>query len=109
MADSLGVSEEQFTLLYTWRKYGVISLREEQNYDCVFLLKNEPNPGCGIYPSRPAQCAAFPFWPETLKSRRAWERYASSCPGMNNGEFHGYDEISRIAVRYAAGTVANFL
>jgi Fe-S-cluster containining protein len=109
MSSSLNISEDEFKLLYTWRKYGGLSLREETNYDCVFLLKNDPYPGCRVYPSRPAQCSSFPFWPEILKSSNSWDEYARSCPGMNNGEFHRGDEIFKIVLEYASNVVPKFL
>jgi Fe-S-cluster containining protein len=109
MASLLGVSEKEFTLLYAWRKYGVLSLREEPNYDCVFLRKTKSASRCMIYASRPAQCAVFPFWPEILESRESWDRYALSCPGMNAGAFHGAEEVSKTAAGYLLRTVANFL
>jgi Fe-S-cluster containining protein len=109
MSGSLGITEEEFTARYTWKKYGAISLREKKNYDCVFLQINNPGYRCKIYSVRPAQCGAFPFWAEVLESRGSWEKYSSSCPGMNAGEFHSYEEISKIAVEYIVNSVANFL
>jgi Fe-S-cluster containining protein len=109
MASSLNISEGEFKLLYTWRKYGCLSLREEPNYDCVFLLKNTSFPGCRVYSSRPAQCSSFPFWPEVLKNRGSWDEYAVSCPGMNNGAFHGCDEIFKIVMEYTSNVVMKFL
>jgi len=100
MARSLGVAEEQFTRKYAWNKYGALSLREQPNYDCVFLKNSDEGPGCEIYCVRPSQCSTFPFWPDILKSSLSWELFASSCPGMNNGEFHDYEEILKISARY---------
>jgi Fe-S-cluster containining protein len=109
MASELGISDDKFTLLYTWRKYGVLSIKEKTNYDCVFLQINKSVYSCRIYSVRPAQCRTFPFWPEILESMRSWEEYSLSCPGMNMGEFHSGDEISKIAVEYIFTGVAKFL
>jgi Fe-S-cluster containining protein len=106
---SLGVSEEKFRQDYTWGKYGVLSFKERQNYDCVFLCSDEGTTKCGIYPTRPRQCVSFPFWPEILESRGAWERYSNSCPGMNYGKFFSGDEIITIVVEYIRDSVSKFL
>ena len=109
MARALGMTEEQFTRIYIWHKYGIPSLREQPNYDCIFLKKTEDCPECQIYSVRPSQCRTFPFWPEMLEDKHVWDWYASSCPGMNNGEFHNFDNISKISAKYAADSVKNFL
>jgi Fe-S-cluster containining protein len=86
MAMALGLDVFSFRVQYVWDKYGFPSLREKENYDCIFLTR-EPL-GCKIYENRPSQCSSFPFWPAVLKSRRSWERFARDCPGMNQGDFH---------------------
>ena len=107
MASALGLSETEFDLLYTWRKYGVLSLREKPNYDCVFLEMESGGSQCGIYAARPAQCSSFPFWPDVMKNRRSWDDFALSCPGMNNGTFHERDEISEILNSYSKNTIVD--
>jgi Fe-S-cluster containining protein len=109
MACALGISETEFDLLYTWKKYGVVSLREKPNYDCVFLKTDRGGSECGIYGTRPAQCGSFPFWPDVMESRRSWDDFALSCPGMNDGIFHACDEISEILNSYLKNTAAEFL
>jgi Fe-S-cluster containining protein len=109
LAASLGVSEDEFTRFYTWRKYGALSIREEPNYDCALLSRLASGPKCGVYSVRPAQCATFPFWPDVLKSKYSWDDYASSCPGMNSGAFHDGEEILQTLEKYSRDTVANFL
>jgi Fe-S-cluster containining protein len=95
MAHALGVDISEFRALYIWTKYGEPSLRELPNYDCVFLERQQGGLcRCGIYNARPAQCRTFPFWGEVLGSRFAWNRFASSCPGMNKGVLHDGDEIA---------------
>jgi Fe-S-cluster containining protein len=45
---------------------------------CLFLT----DAGCSIHSAKPYQCASFPFWPELLGSKEAWNRAAERCPGM---------------------------
>ena len=39
------------------------------DHGCIFL--NEDNT-CQIYEARPIQCSTYPFWPNILASRAAW-------------------------------------
>lgn len=41
---------------------------------------------CSVYDARPRQCGTFPFWPENLKSRAAWDELGSFCPGIGKGD-----------------------
>ena len=66
-----------------------LSLREKSNFDCIFW-----NDGCTVYHARPLQCRAFPFWDHVVCSRDAWEAAGVQCPGINNGDLHGRDEIA---------------
>ena len=93
MASALGVTEEAFESAYVWKKYGKPSLREKTDYDCVFLER--PEGRCRIYDVRPSQCRTFPFWEDVLKSKLSWDCYSQTCPGMNRGTFHSYEEILR--------------
>ena len=94
IADGLGLSEAVFKRRYARKIDGGWSLTEhrtEHGMDCVFLDR-ESVPGqavCGIYENRPAQCRAWPFWPENLRTRRAWEstKRDTPCPGMDRGAF----------------------
>ena len=99
MADYLGLSEREFRKRYTRRKFGKSTLDETKRngrYDCVFLTWNEDgSAGCSIYRVRPRQCRTWPFWPENLASRRAWDEAATTCPGMRrtDGTFVPADEV----------------
>jgi len=69
------------------------SLVEKSNGDCVFWEKSI---GCRIYPLRPAQCRAFPFWRQNLSDARTWESTARSCPGIGKGRlFTARDILKR--------------
>jgi hypothetical protein len=92
IARRLGVREASFYASYARRVDGRWSLRErpgERGCDCVFLDRDSV-PGkaiCSIYQERPAQCRTWPFWPENLRSKRAWltARRVTPCPGMDLG------------------------
>jgi uncharacterized protein len=101
LTTALETSYDDFVLLYCrWIPSDggkeVLCLKERANYDCI-LWKNV---GCSVYASRPIQCRTFPFWQSVLASRAAWDATASDCPGMNDGEFRGPEEIEQaIALR----------
>lgn len=72
-----------------------LSLREQANGDCVFF-----EAGCVVYPVRPAQCRTFPFWPEHLRTRAAWERLGRvECPGVGRGRRWSREQIDLLAGR----------
>lgn len=50
---------------------------------CVFLAADG---SCRVYPVRPLQCRSYPFWPELLNSKTAWQREARRCEGINRGK-----------------------
>jgi Fe-S-cluster containining protein len=50
---------------------------------CVFL---DSGGRCRIYHVRPLQCRSYPFWPEVLHSKTAWQREARRCEGINRGK-----------------------
>ncbi|MEJ5184011.1 MAG: YkgJ family cysteine cluster protein [Rectinemataceae bacterium] len=58
-----------------------LSLREKENFDCIFLKKT----GCCVYDARPAQCRTYPFWESIIESRRSWEAEGQYCPGIGKG------------------------
>lgn len=89
----LGMSRDEF-LDKCCRKidngdHYLVSLKEKKNYDCIFLSDY----GCGIYKARPVQCSTYPFWPEVMKSERAWRNEGSYCPGIGKGDVVPREEI----------------
>jgi Fe-S-cluster containining protein len=93
MARQLGIDEAAFLERYGRKLDGQWSLIEQQTehgYDCIFLdRKSVPGKAiCGIYHARPTQCRTWPFWPENLKTKRAWEgvKRRTPCPGMDSGK-----------------------
>ncbi len=67
-----------------------VSLREKSNYDCIFWQDG----GCRIYPVRPVQCSAYPFWPHIVESLTTWNEEALRCPGIGKGRVFSSDEIT---------------
>lgn len=83
IASFLQISKESFLRRYTRAVHGRISLLERRhlgNFDCIFLKEAK----CQIYPVRPKQCRAFPWWPENLRNRAAWRKCAERCEGVDH-------------------------
>ena len=106
MAAFLGVTLEAFYERYTRDVAGRASLdeikRKRGQYDCVFLRRDDDGKAlCSIYSVRPTQCRTWPFWPENLRSRRAWDEAARTCPGMarTDGDFVPVERIRILAGR----------
>lgn len=49
---------------------------------------------CTVHDAKPDQCASFPWWPEVLASRRAWEAEAPRCEGVGRGDLIPAAEIT---------------
>jgi Fe-S-cluster containining protein len=82
MATYLNLSLEEFSKNYLRLIGKRYSLREHPragNYDCFFLKEKR----CTIYPVRPSQCSAFPWWRENLDSPESWTETARRCEGIN--------------------------
>lgn len=112
MAEHLGMEHKEFLAAYARKINGHRSLREretEHGFDCVFLDR-ETEPGkafCSIYEVRPVQCRTWPFWPEVIRSRAAWDRTrkATPCPGMGKGQVISVEEIvSRLDKQRSTGS-----
>lgn len=92
MAEFKGMEPAEFLVRYARPFDGGWSLTEVERdgqFDCVFL---RPDPktgkrGCSIYPVRPSQCRTWPFWPDNLRSRKAFAAAAkrTPCLGMTQG------------------------
>lgn len=90
MAKRLGLDETTFRDRYAHKTFGKWTLDEVKNekgeFDCVFLeTSSDGKRGCSIYEDRPMQCRTWPFWPENLKSLRAYTLAGERCPGMTAG------------------------
>jgi Fe-S-cluster containining protein len=91
LAKHKGVEPGEFGRRYLRKVGGRYSLVEKENGECVFFER-----GCTVYAARPRQCRTFPFWPEVLASRSAWDETASKCPGAGRGRLYSAQEIDRI-------------
>jgi len=110
LAKHLGLTPEETVEEHCRKIDGKFSLKESRSvsgkYDCVFLKEIKPprtsrkgdaivqaKRVCGIYEVRPLQCRTWPFWPENLESKAAWEGETRKCPGMNTGKHYSVSQI----------------
>ena len=105
MAAALSLDLETFRDRYG-RGRSLVERETDFGHDCVFLDR-ESQPGkavCSIYKARPRQCRTWPWWPENLASRRAWEatRRRTPCPGMGQGTVHSPQQIRIVRDEQAA-------
>lgn len=97
ISDYLQIDQTAFLNTYTYKTYGRISLKEQlPSYDCVFFKDKK----CLIYPVRPFQCIAFPFWPDNVESADSWQNLKTSCPGIDQGALHPQEEIEKWLKNY---------
>ena len=72
---------KKFEEKYVYRTTHQMRFRKPPDKQCPFLEKH----GCSIHPAKPTQCRTFPFWPELVEQRAAWNRTAQYCPGIGKG------------------------
>jgi len=84
------MSNRAFRGIYTRSVRGDTSLREKENYECIFYDQKK---GCTVYLRRPRQCRTWPFWAAVVDSPERWEEEARDCPGMNHGELRSVEFI----------------
>ncbi|MBI9093287.1 MAG: YkgJ family cysteine cluster protein [Sphaerochaeta sp.] len=96
VSSHLGISEEVCITTYCrtvpMGNFGMISLQEKKNYDCIFLTEK----GCSVYKGRPEQCRTYPFWSSIVEDKAAWEAEMASCPGMGKGRLYTKEEIEKL-------------
>jgi Fe-S-cluster containining protein len=82
LARHLGLPLREFLSRYTETDAdGHVGLRFEEGR-CVML----DGAACSVHEAKPTQCRTWPFWPELLASRAAYEREVRSfCPGSRSG------------------------
>ena len=109
MAGRLGLDVATFRARYARRIGRRWSLRERRTrhgYDCVFLTRSGPDDHgtCAVYSDRPTQCRTWPYWPENLASRAAWDeaKRETPCPGMGRGDLVPVERIRIIRDEQAA-------
>jgi Fe-S-cluster containining protein len=82
MARYLRLTAEAFEEKYVVRYRHVLRLRKPRESQCHFLTES----GCSVHVVKPVQCRTYPFWPELVEDRSAWDEEASRCPGIHQGE-----------------------
>lgn len=87
-----GETVAEVTKRYTRRAHRGQTLREKENWDCIFF---ERGAGCTIYDVRPRQCRTWPFWDSRAGTPEAWEETCQVCPGSGKGELITPEEITR--------------
>jgi uncharacterized protein len=91
LAAGVGVMEAEFESSYV-REIGMRkSLRELDNYDCVFF--DGETRKCKVYNARPRQCRTWPFWDSNVKSPDTWAETCTVCPGSGKGRLYQLGEI----------------
>jgi uncharacterized protein len=100
----LGMDQEAFEAKYVIRYPTLLRLRKPLNAQCHFLTKD----GCSIHPAKPTQCRLYPFWPELVESRQAWDEEAKSCPGIGKGELVQIGTAMEIANEMKAAYVSMY-
>ncbi len=94
IAAALDLAPPQFTTRHVRRVGTRLSLLEEQNGDCEFLVHDQGGgTKCAIHQVRPVQCRTWPFGQSNLASRDAWRAAARGCPGINTGPRHALSVI----------------
>lgn len=91
-----GMSARGFEAKYVYRTRHQRRFRKPRDKQCPFLL----NGGCAIHPAKPTQCRTFPFWPEMVENRAAWNRTARFCPGIGKGPLIQIGDAMEIAEQH---------
>jgi uncharacterized protein len=78
----LKLSPAEFEAKYVIRYRHLLRLRQPKDSQCHFLTED----GCSIHEVKPTQCRLYPFWPELVEDRRAWNAERRRCPGIGKGE-----------------------
>lgn len=94
IAGYIGMDVEEFMLTKARLVRSRYSLKELKSGDCIFFQRESVR--CDIYEVRPVQCRTFPFWEELLLKQSFWEKTGEDCPGINQRDFHSFEEIERV-------------
>ena len=82
IASHLGLMPQAFEEKYVIRYRRLLRLRKPRYSQCHFLTAQ----GCSVHVVKPVQCRTYPFWPELVEDRTAWQDESQRCPGINKGE-----------------------
>jgi hypothetical protein len=88
IAKFLNISKADFETNYLYPYQNHYAIREHEDGRCVFYEN-----GCRIYPVRPIQCRAFPFWAKVFRSEENFNQMKKQCPGIGKGRFFSKTEI----------------
>lgn len=88
-AAHLEIEELTFRDEYLVWDQGSWRIQVEDGAPCTFLEGDL----CQIHDVKPIQCRTYPFWPEVLEHRYAWNQEAQMCEGINRGPKHSPEEI----------------
>ena len=91
IARYLSVEVASFVKKYLYPCKGSYSIREYDDGRCFFYHDE-----CIVYPVRPRQCRAFPFWFENLRSPKKWRQICRQCPGIGSGKLYTKEHILEI-------------
>ena len=81
IAEYVGLPAGEFERKYVFRTRNILRLRKPRHAQCYFLKDG----GCSVHPVKPVQCRLFPFWPELVEQKAAWNKAAKTCPGIHKG------------------------
>lgn len=97
IAKVLGTDEGTVRVEYTRKQGRRTTLKEIENYDCVFF--DRQTRGCKVYEARPRQCRTWPFWDSNLESPETWKETQQGCPGAGKGQFFSLEQIQEQAAK----------
>lgn len=92
IAGFLGIDEREFFSRYCETRNGKTYVTCGPDRWCIFFDRVRK---CLIHRVKPARCALWPFFPEILRSRHAWEMAKEGCPGISRE--CGFDEFVKTA------------
>ena len=93
IARYLKLTPEEFRTRHCETDDGDLRLAGPSEKPCQFVEEG----GCSIYEVRPLQCRTFPFWPENVRSKRAWKNLCPHCPGIGVGPVLDVAEVRKQA------------
>ena len=79
----IGLSRSWFRHRYLGRVDDLLVLQSHDDGRCILLGKDGR---CRAYSVRPQQCSTYPFWPELLKTAKAWKQEGERCEGIDCGD-----------------------
>jgi hypothetical protein len=79
----LALTPAWFSRRYLATVDDMLVLQSRDDGRCILLDKDGR---CRVYPVRPVQCQTYPFWPELLKTAKAWRQEGNRCEGIDRGD-----------------------